>query len=116
LGINISTQPAAAFFCAFEPAKIIIFNMSPILMNARVVPPTRTNPTIPRLIGTVDIDGMGTAHPLAEVDPFILLDMAKINKNAMPPFGAHPHFGHSVATILLAGEVSSQDLSEELLT
>ena len=83
--------------------------MSPILMIARVVPPTRTNPTIPRLIGTVDIDGMGTAHPLAKVDPFILLDMVKIDKNAMSPFGAHLHFGHSVATILLAGKVSSQD-------
>ena len=64
---------------------------------------------ITRLIGTVNIDGIGTAHPLTKVGPFILLDMAKIDKNAMPPFGAHPHFGHSVATILLAGKVSSQD-------
>jgi redox-sensitive bicupin YhaK (pirin superfamily) len=83
--------------------------MSPSRTIARVVPPTRTNPAITRLIGTVDIDGAGTAHPLAEADPFILLDFAKIDKNAMPPFGAHPHFGHSVATILLAGKVRSRD-------
>jgi len=74
----------------------------------QVVPATVTA-TITRLIGTVDIDGNGTSHPLAEVDPFILLDMGKIPKHNMPPFGAHPHRGHSVVTILLQGQVKSWD-------
>jgi redox-sensitive bicupin YhaK (pirin superfamily) len=76
---------------------------------AKVIPATRTNPSLNRLIGTVDMDGSGTDHPLPEVDPFILLDSGAITKNAMPPFGAHPHAGHSVVTILLQGKVSSWD-------
>ena len=62
-----------------------------------------------RLIGTVDMNGKGTEHPLAEVDPFILLDTATVNKNGMPPFGAHPHRGHSVVTVVTKGKISSWD-------
>jgi redox-sensitive bicupin YhaK (pirin superfamily) len=76
---------------------------------AHVVPATQTNPMIARMIGTVDMDGAGTEHVLPHVDPFILLDYGKITKNAMPPFGAHPHYGHSVVTVLLQGKVSSWD-------
>ena len=74
----------------------------------KVVPATKNGP-INRLIGTVDIDGKGTTHSLPEVDPFILLDQATIEKNEMPPFGAHPHRGHSVVTILMRGKVKSWD-------
>jgi len=63
-----------------------------------------------RLIGTVDIDGKGTKHPLEQADPFMLLDYApSIPKNNAPPFGAHPHRGHSVLTILTKGKVMSWD-------
>ncbi|CAB9519075.1 pirin domain protein [Seminavis robusta] len=74
----------------------------------KLVPATDTG-KLNRLIGTLDIDGQGTDHPLAEVDPFILLDESTIPKNAMPPFGAHPHRGHSVVTILTQGKYSSWD-------
>jgi redox-sensitive bicupin YhaK (pirin superfamily) len=67
------------------------------------------NGKIVRLIGTVDMAGQGTQHPLAEVDPFILLDSGTITKNSMPPFGAHPHRGHSVVTVLTQGKISSWD-------
>lgn len=76
---------------------------------ARVVAPTITNPAITRLIGTVDIDGAGTQHALPEVDPFILLDCGTVTQHNKPPFGPHPHRGHSVVTILLGGKVQSWD-------
>jgi len=62
-----------------------------------------------RLIGTVDCDGAGTKHPLPEVDPCILLDVGVLKKNNMPPFGPHPHRGHSVVTVLLQGSLKSWD-------
>jgi len=76
---------------------------------ARVVPATRSGPVLRRLVGTVDVDGKGTDHPLAEVDPFMLLDQASIDKDGNPPFGRHPHRGHSVVTILMKGRVKSWD-------
>lgn len=75
---------------------------------ARVVPPTINGP-ITRLVGTVDIDGAGTKHPLPDVNPFILLDVATIPRTDLPPFGAHPHRGHSVVTVLLQGKMKSWD-------
>lgn len=74
----------------------------------RIVPPTQNGP-ISRLIGTVDIDGKGTNHPLEQCDPFMLLDQATIPKSDLPPFGAHPHRGHSVVTVLLQGKIKSWD-------
>mmetsp|Transcript_3348 Transcript_3348/g.6112 ORF Transcript_3348/g.6112 Transcript_3348/m.6112 type:complete len:321 (+) Transcript_3348:64-1026(+) len=75
---------------------------------ARIVPPTQNGP-ITRLVGTLDIDGKGTDHPLDQCDPFILLDQAVIPKSDLPPFGAHPHRGHSVVTVLLQGKMKSWD-------
>lgn len=74
----------------------------------KVVPAT-FNGKITRLVGTLDMDGNGTNHPLADVDPFILLDAGKIGKPGVPSFGAHPHRGHSVVSILLNGKVKSWD-------
>jgi len=70
--------------------------------------PTPSGPIF-RLIGTVDIDGKGTNHPLAQVDPFMLLDYANIPESNIPKFGAHPHRGHSVVTLLLQGQEKSWD-------
>ena len=75
---------------------------------ANVVAATPSGPIF-RLVGTVDIDGKGTQHSLAAVDPFMLLDYATIPKPDFPPFGAHPHRGHSVVTVLLQGAVQSWD-------
>lgn len=76
---------------------------------AQVIPATVTNPMLNRLIGTVDIDGKGTLHPLADVNPFMLLDQGILPKHNMPPFGAHPHRGHSVVTLIFRGREQSWD-------
>lgn len=73
------------------------------------VVPGKSNGPLVRLIGTVDIDGKGTEHVLPEVDPFILLDHAIIPKSDLPPFGEHPHRGHSVVTLLLQGSMRAWD-------
>ena len=75
---------------------------------SRIVSPKKSGP-INRLIGTVDIDGAGTEHSLDECNPFMLLDAAVIPKGGLPKFGAHPHRGHSVVTLLLQGKVESWD-------
>lgn len=67
------------------------------------------NGKITRLIGTLDMDGSGTNHPLEAVDPFVLLDYGVVTQNSMPPFGPHPHRGHSVITVLLQGRIKSWD-------
>jgi redox-sensitive bicupin YhaK (pirin superfamily) len=74
----------------------------------RVVPCKLGGP-ISRLIGSVDVDGHGTEHDLDECDPCILLDQGTIPKHNKPPFGAHPHRGHSVVTVLLRGKMTSWD-------
>ena len=74
---------------------------------SKIVPATPGK--ITRLIGTLDIDGNGTSHPIDQVDPFMLLDAGTISKHNMPPFGAHPHRGHSVVSVLLFGSLRSWD-------
>jgi len=79
---------------------------------SRIVAPKEhrmSGATLYRCIGTLDIDGNGTEHSLDQVDPFMLLDYAVVTKNDMPPFGAHPHRGHSVVTVLLHGRYKSWD-------
>jgi len=88
--------------------------MSTVTLNTagrrieKVVDPTPSGPIF-RLIGTTDIDGRGTDHPLPEVSPFMLLDSATIPHSDLPPFGAHPHRGHSVVTLLVQGQEKSWD-------
>ena len=53
-----------------------------------------------RAIGTTDIDGKGTKHPVErQADPFVILDEAVLPPNTKPPFGAHPHAGLVAVTI-----------------
>jgi redox-sensitive bicupin YhaK (pirin superfamily) len=75
---------------------------------AKLQDPTPNGPIF-RLIGTTDIDGKGTTHPLPQVNPFMLLDVASLPQSDLPPFGAHPHRGHSVVTLLLQGQEKSWD-------
>ena len=56
-----------------------------------------------RLIGTVDIDGNGTNHEVADVDPIVLFDFANINTSAESPFRPHPHVGLTALSFLPAG-------------
>jgi redox-sensitive bicupin YhaK (pirin superfamily) len=53
-----------------------------------------------RLIGTTDIDGKGTAHEIASVDPIVLFDYGKINTRYELPFRPHPHFGLTAMSFL----------------
>eukprot|EP00873_Tetraselmis_striata_P016933 jgi/Tetstr1/437197/TSEL_002767.t1 len=73
-----------------------------------VVPCTATGP-LKRAIGTTDIHGAGTKHPVGDVNPFILLDgVPPIAKKDTPGFGMHPHAGLQVATLGFAGSVRSK--------
>lgn len=53
-----------------------------------------------RLIGTTDIDGNGTAHEVAEVDPIVLFDFVKINTREPSSFRPHPHLGLTAMSFL----------------
>ncbi len=56
-----------------------------------------------RLIGTTDIDGSGTSHEVADVDPIVLFDFANISTSAESPFRPHPHVGLTAMSFLPAG-------------
>jgi redox-sensitive bicupin YhaK (pirin superfamily) len=53
-----------------------------------------------RLIGTTDIDGKGTPHPIADVDPIVLFDFARINTREELSFRPHPHVGLTAMSFL----------------
>eukprot|EP01127_Copromyxa_protea_P005934 TRINITY_DN15760_c0_g1_i1.p1 TRINITY_DN15760_c0_g1~~TRINITY_DN15760_c0_g1_i1.p1 ORF type:complete len:294 (+),score=72.47 TRINITY_DN15760_c0_g1_i1:49-882(+) len=72
------------------------------------------NPAVSRIIGTVDMNGKGTEHALAEVSPFILLDRAIIQGPGKPQFGAHPHAGFAVASIFFKGSFKSWDNIQDI--
>ena len=56
-----------------------------------------------RLIGTTDIDGNGTKHEVADVDPIVLFDFVNINTSAESPFRPHPHAGLTAMSFLPVG-------------
>lgn len=53
-----------------------------------------------RLIGTTDIDGKGTPHEIADVDPIVLFDFGKFNTRNELPFRPHPHLGLTAMSFL----------------
>ncbi|MGB5706299.1 MAG: pirin-like C-terminal cupin domain-containing protein [Arenicellales bacterium] len=53
-----------------------------------------------RLIGTTDIDGNGTPHEIADVDPIVLFDFGKFNTRNELPFRPHPHLGLTAMSFL----------------
>ncbi len=53
-----------------------------------------------RLIGTTDIDGKGTTHEIADVDPIVLFDFVKINTRDELSFRPHPHLGLTAMSFL----------------
>lgn len=62
-----------------------------------------------RIIGTTDINGKGTEHELADVDPFIFLDETWMRGNEAWPFPKHPHAGLIAMTYLISGELAPWD-------
>src|SRR3990167_5694068 len=62
-----------------------------------------------RIIGSVDMHGKGTEHPLAAVDPFIFLDEVCIDGEMPTSFRQHPHTGLVAITYLLEGTVHAWD-------
>lgn len=65
--------------------------------------------TLHRVIGTLDIDGHGTAHSVADVDPFLLLDESRVEGNVSSSFKKHPHTGLTAVTYLLEGTAHAWD-------
>ena len=55
----------------------------------RIIKATRMGDHALRLIGTTDIDGNGTSHEVADIDPIVLFDFVKINTSAESPFRPH---------------------------
>ena len=53
-----------------------------------------------RLIGTTDIDGNGTHHEVADVDPIVLFDFGTMNSGKEMPFRPHPHLGLTAMSFL----------------
>ncbi len=66
----------------------------------QIVNPTKMGGDHLRLIGTTDIDGKGTEHEIAEVDPIVLFDFAKYNTREPSSFRPHPHFGLTAMSFL----------------
>ena len=66
----------------------------------RIINATKMGDHALRLIGTTDIDGNGTSHELADVDPIVLFDFVKINTSAASPFRPHPHVGLTAMSFL----------------
>lgn len=60
-----------------------------------------------RVIGTTDINGKGTLHPLHSIDPFIFLDESIVPANVQGLGGGpHPHYGLSAITYLSPDAIS----------
>ena len=59
----------------------------------QIVNPTKMGPVARRLIGTTDIDGNGTSHEIADVDPIVLFDYVEFNSAMESEFRPHPHVG-----------------------
>lgn len=70
--------------------------------NRRVINASKLGESGLRLIGTTDIDGNGTSHSVAEVDPIVLFDFVRIDTGAAPSFRPHPHAGLTAMSFLPA--------------
>lgn len=69
----------------------------------RIINATKMGDHALRSIGTTDIDGNGTRHEVADVDPILLLDFVNIDTRAEPSFRPHPHFGLTAMSFLPVG-------------
>lgn len=67
-----------------------------------IVNPSRLGAVGYRLIGTTDVDGNGTAHEVADVDPLVLFDFVRIDPSKPMPHRPHPHHGLTAMSFLPA--------------
>lgn len=77
--------------------------------QATPIPLSQPAMNLYRVIGTVDIDGNGTEHSIADIDPFIFLDDASIEGTLSSSFQKHPHTGLTAVTYVLEGTVHAWD-------
>ncbi|KAJ8613561.1 hypothetical protein CTAYLR_002208 [Chrysophaeum taylorii] len=78
-------------------------------ISARVGGTTFGGPGLYRLVGTVDVHGKGTLHPLHDVDPIVLMDQARITGKGLPKFGVHPHYGLIACSVVIDGALVDED-------
>ena len=69
----------------------------------QIINPTKMGDHALRLIGTTDIDGNGTSHEVADVDPIVLFDFVDIDTSAESSFRPHPHVGLTAMSFLPVG-------------
>jgi redox-sensitive bicupin YhaK (pirin superfamily) len=75
----------------------------PLARAHQIINPTKMGDHALRLIGTTDIDGNGTSHEVADVDPIVLFDFVDIDTSAESPFRPHPHVGLTAMSFLPVG-------------
>merc|ERR550517_1104253 len=61
------------------------------------------------MVGSLDCRGKGTNHPLPQVDPVVLCEVAVVTGKGLPPFGLHPHHGVIAVTTVLEGVFEDRD-------
>jgi len=64
---------------------------------------------VQRLVGSIDVSGKGTLHPLHDVDPIVLCDLGEINGKGLPKFGMHPHYGVIACSVVIDGGLKDED-------
>ena len=79
------------------------------VIQATPISTSQSSMNLSRVIGTVDIDGQGTKHAIADIDPFIFLDDATIQGELNSSFKKHPHTGLAAVTYLLEGTAHAWD-------
>merc|ERR1711971_785368 len=81
-------------FCTYQPdlatPRIHPSIMATSRLITRSVAATMTAP-LERMVGSLDCRGKGTNHPLPQVDPVVLCELAVVTGKNLPPFGMHPH-------------------------
>ena len=70
------------------------------MSNHKIINATRMGEHALRLIGTTDMDGKGTRHDIADIDPIVLFDFVRMNTGEEPPFRPHPHAGLTAMSFL----------------
>ena len=64
---------------------------------------------VQRLVGSIDVSGKGTLHPLHDVDPIVLCDSGIIEGKGLPKFGMHPHYGVIACSVVIEGGLQDKD-------
>ena len=79
------------------------------IVDAQAFPNNSDDRKIYRVIGSVDVNGKGIQHEVADIDPIILLDEAFMLSHRGSPFSAHPHRGLVAISYILKGAIKPWD-------